>query len=295
MTYPPAVPQPQQQPQAPPSAKAGGIAIGALVVGIVAFLLGLVPVLGLLLAIVGIVLGILALRGRAGRGLGITGLILSAFAFLTNIAVIVVLAVIPWGSIGNAIEEGATDAIEDQYGVPDDSLPDFETQSVDTPCYYFEGPAGFINDLSDDDVENCFTELELWGEMDADGTIANTGVGAVHGSVYVEPIRSSTTAEWAPNGTVDEMVESMSTGYIAEFGTPISLREPVALDGAEGNLTRVESDSESTQTKALIVLKAPQEYQTYGEPAQFFLITFVTPYDNGEELIQTTIDSWDWN
>jgi len=295
MTYqtPPVYPSQQQGGQPAERPKAAGVAIAALVVGIVAFLLGLVPVLGLLVAVTGIVLGIVALR-RPGRGLAITGIILSAVAVLANIAIIVVLAVIPWAEIGGQFERGFTEAIEEEYGIPDDSAGGFETQTLDTPCYTFDGPAGFINNISDDAIANCSTELELWGEVAADGTVTNTGVGAILGSVNVEPIRSATTDERSPDGSLDGIVEWMSTDYIPAFGELISLREPVVLDGAEGNLTRVTSDQELTETKALVVVKAPSEYQVNGEPAQFFLITFVTPYDNGEELIQTAIDSWRW-
>jgi len=296
MTYQSPYPQQryQQGPPPPQNPKAAGIAVGALVVGILAFLVGLVPFLGLVLALVGIVLGILALR-RPGRGLGITGLILSAVAFVANVAVILVVLLVPWGSIADGFERGFTEAVEEQYGAPDDSSGDFDTQTVDTPCYSFDGPAGFINNIGDEAVENCTTTLELWGEVEDDGTVTNTGVGAVWGSVNVEPIRAATSDEHSPDGSVDGMVDWMSTDYIPAFGEVISLREQVTLDGAEGNLTRVSSDQELTQTKALIIVKAPSEYQVNGEPAQFFLVTFVTPYDNGEELIQTAVDSWSWN
>jgi hypothetical protein len=296
MTYQSPYPPQQYQPgpPVPQRQKAAGISIGALVVGILAFLVGLVPVLGLVLAVVGIVLGLLALR-RPGRGLGVTGLILSALALLTNIAVILFVVLVPWGSIVDGFERGLDEAVEEQYGAPDDSADDFETQSVDTPCHSFDGPAGFIDNLGAEAVENCSTTLELWGEVEDDGTVTNTGVGAVWGSVNVEPIRSATSDEHSPDGSVDGMVEWMSTDYIPAFGEVLSLREPVTLDGAEGNLTRVESDQELTQTKALIIVKAPSEYQVDGDPARFFLVTFVTPYDNGEELIQTAVDSWRWN
>lgn len=67
----------------------GGLAITALVVGIVAFVLGWVPILGLILAVAGIVLGILALGTPRGRLFGIIAIVLSALAALTGILLLV--------------------------------------------------------------------------------------------------------------------------------------------------------------------------------------------------------------
>ncbi len=67
----------------------GGLAITALVVGIVAFVLGWVPILGLILAVAGIVLGILALRTPRGRLFGIIAIVLSALAALAGILLLV--------------------------------------------------------------------------------------------------------------------------------------------------------------------------------------------------------------
>lgn len=80
---------------AAPASGPVGVPIAALAVGITAFLLGLIPVVGLVLAVVGIVLGILALRAPRGRGLGIAGLVLSGLALLTSASVLVFAFLIP--------------------------------------------------------------------------------------------------------------------------------------------------------------------------------------------------------
>lgn len=69
----------------------GGLAITALVIGIVAFVLGWVPIFGLLAGIAGIVLGILALRQPRGKGFGIAALILSGIAVITGILMTLLL------------------------------------------------------------------------------------------------------------------------------------------------------------------------------------------------------------
>lgn len=68
-----------------PKPEAKGLAIAALAVGIVAFLMGLVPVAGAVIAIAGIALGIVALVKKQPKGFALTGLILAAVAFLSSI------------------------------------------------------------------------------------------------------------------------------------------------------------------------------------------------------------------
>lgn len=73
----PGAPTPQQ--------RTAGLAIAALVVGIVAFVFGWVPVFGAIVGVVAIVLGAIALRKRQSKGLAITGLVLGAVATITSI------------------------------------------------------------------------------------------------------------------------------------------------------------------------------------------------------------------
>lgn len=75
----------------PPKAPAG-LAIAALVVGIVAFLTGLVPVLGAIVGLAAIGLGIFALFKKQVKGLGITGIVLGAVAVISSIAMTAGLA-----------------------------------------------------------------------------------------------------------------------------------------------------------------------------------------------------------
>lgn len=63
-----------------------GLAIAALVVGIVAFLLGLLPVAGIILGLAGLTLGIMALAKKQPKGLALTGTILAGLAVIASIA-----------------------------------------------------------------------------------------------------------------------------------------------------------------------------------------------------------------
>ncbi len=267
--------EPAQAPLPNPRKRRGGIALAALIVGIGAFVTGWIPIVGLLLGTTGIVLGIVAMRRPGGKSFGLTGLIGSALAVLTNVLVTIVIVIsLVSSGIGTAI---LTDA-----------------QPIITPCYSFNGPSDYINNQSAATTEDCITTLELWGEYDADGEINNTGVGSILGSVLVEPVRVSSTDEWAPSGSLDDMVEFLNQGYFPDAGEVTNLKEAVTLDGVDANLTRLTSNTEKTQTKAFLTVFAPDTYQSAGEPVKFFVISFVIPDDNGEEIIAAAVDSWRW-
>lgn len=75
-------------PPGPPTSKApAGLAIAALIVGILALLFGLIPVFGALVGIAAVTLGILALRKQQSKGMAVTGLVLGAIAVLASIGV----------------------------------------------------------------------------------------------------------------------------------------------------------------------------------------------------------------
>lgn len=76
---------PQHQPSNTQSpSRSRKMAVAALIVSIVAFLSGWVPVLGLLLGVVGITLGIVTLVKRQSKALAITSLVLASLAVLAS-------------------------------------------------------------------------------------------------------------------------------------------------------------------------------------------------------------------
>lgn len=270
----------------PPAARASSIAIAALVVGIAAFVLGLVPVLGILIALAGIILGILAMTKPGAKVLPVIGMVLSGIAVLANIgAIIFVLTLAP-------------SALPSDYQSPtasDDSEPvELSLSESSTPCFSFDAPEEFISNQSSDDDALCFATREGWGELGEDGTITYTGVGAVWDQVLVEPVRVTTSDTMAPDGDVDTMVDYLETNYFPDLGEIISLREPVTLDGQVGNITYLDSSAETTVTKATIVVKSPEPYDTANGPVQFFLVTFVIDDDRGDEIIDAAVSSWSW-
>jgi hypothetical protein len=68
-----------------------GLAIAAMVVGIVAFLSGVVPFWGIIAGITAIILAIFALKQSKGNGFAITGLVTGVVGLLTSVAMTVLL------------------------------------------------------------------------------------------------------------------------------------------------------------------------------------------------------------
>ncbi|GAB3595942.1 DUF4190 domain-containing protein [Microbacterium tumbae] len=288
-----------------PSTGAGGLAIAALIVGIAAFLTSLIPVLGLVLAVAGIVVGILAVRRARGRGLSITGLVLSGIALLTGIVVAVFwFLVLPFAAQSTAEQiEQWSDEIESSAPVDEDAgdaafdETEFSVvsgQLIETPCWSYDGPQHFTDNISADAVAACNGKLELWGESDAEGNVTPTGVGAIFGQIGVEPIRVSTAEGYAPGTDPVAVVDALEESYFAPQGEIESLHEEATLGGVPADVTRIDSDAELTETKAFITAYAPAPYDVEGEQVQLFIISIVTPYENGDELIQQVLDTWQW-
>ena len=111
-----------------------GLAITALIVGAVAFLLGLVPVVGIILGLTGVVFGIIALVKKQSKGLAITGLALAVCGFLASVAMTAGVA-----SIFSQIEQSTSelsavapfDPDATDEGLTDDSSTELDADDVD--------------------------------------------------------------------------------------------------------------------------------------------------------------------
>lgn len=79
--------QPAEAPYGPTGSN--GVAIAALVVGIIGALLCWVPIVGLVLGLVALVLGIVGVRRRTGKGMAIAGIVLGAIAVVVGVVVLI--------------------------------------------------------------------------------------------------------------------------------------------------------------------------------------------------------------
>jgi hypothetical protein len=99
-----------------PSKPAKNPALVALILGIVAFLLGWVPVVGVILGGLAIGFGIAALRRRQRKALAIPGIALGGWGVLTSLAAIAVVAVIAMQpqAFSEAFWTGYSQAVTDE-------------------------------------------------------------------------------------------------------------------------------------------------------------------------------------
>lgn len=93
-----------------PAPEPKGLAITALILGIIGLVLLWVPILGALLGLVGLILGIVALKKRQSKGLSLTGLITGGVALIIG-GIITVAFFITLAFAGGAVG-GIADALE---------------------------------------------------------------------------------------------------------------------------------------------------------------------------------------
>lgn len=149
-----------QPPRGPVTPK--GLAIAALIVGIVALVTAWVPVLGFILGAVGLILGILALAKKQPKGLGLTGLILSVVALIVSIVVTIIGAVALF-TLGAAVDElEAAPTQTESPLTPGETTPDTDTP---TDSDFPEVSASELADMVSDPASWAGRSLTVYGEV----------------------------------------------------------------------------------------------------------------------------------
>ena len=198
----PGAPAPLATP-APGPHGTNGLAVAALVTGIVAFLSGLVPFWGFLVGAAAVILGILGLKRPGGKGMSITGIIGGGLAVLTSLA-FTALFVISLASIStadlNEIAGGAAgaelSANEKESAEKIAAKKDFAvgetahwgdldvkintaTRNYTPTSSLYKASAGESFVLLNITVTNTDDEPELFsaGKLTVDGTTASFGAG----------------------------------------------------------------------------------------------------------------------
>jgi len=186
-------PVPGAYPQ--PGAKQG-LAITALVLGLIALVTGWIPVWGILLGAIAIIFGIVALAKRQSKGMAIGGLVTGAIGALTSVVVLVVIII-------------AAKAAEDALGEVDwsnyDTRPHVTlgptpvdgglvvTEQAFAPLSWDDSGAWYVVILNNpDDAEYTFAEV-IVNALDASGNVVATsanypslapGDSAISGAFY---------------------------------------------------------------------------------------------------------------
>lgn len=220
-------------PPAPVNTK--GLALTALILGIVAFLTGLVPWLGLILAIAAIAVGIFALIKKQSKALSITGVALGGIAFVTGVIVTVSFSAF-LNAAGTASQIG-----EEPITIP--TAASEESVNPETPAAE-EEPA----------AESPATEEEPAPEAPAaDGTVSNpfpqpyTAEGFLGGDKYtltgrvIDANANALVKGWnqfnsdAPAGFKYVVVELTMTGLDPDGVEPSLAAFDLSLATSEGN------------------------------------------------------------
>lgn len=122
----PAPVAPVQAPQPAPAGPTNGLAVAALIVGIVAVVSGWIPVWGVLVGAAAIVLGVLGLRKATGKGMAIAGLITGAVGALWALVVtgFFIFAIVTAANVSNSISESVKEQNKESQALID-SKKDF--------------------------------------------------------------------------------------------------------------------------------------------------------------------------
>ncbi len=233
--------QPGMQPP-PPTGPKKGLAIAALVLGIVAILGAWIPFAGLfsvVLGIAGLVLGIVALvkanRGQAGgRAMAIVGAVLGGLSIVVGIAstVIAVVAITDasdeiggdWESLISEIEEGDSWVTADPTfgGAGDETtaaIPEGEPGSFTTPGVIGDGTVWTIED-SGDEWQLTIDSLET-----VEGFSGK--VALITGTATPTVITTGDTSSW----TTFPTIQAMAHGELVAdtYDPPMNAIDPAYL------------------------------------------------------------------
>lgn len=107
-----------------PSRKANGLALTALIVGIVAFLIGWTPFFGFLVGVAAVVAGISALYRGQSKPLAITGTVLGAIGLITSLLISI-------GLVISMADGGSSRPVEEP---PAAVVPDAPTEAAEEPA-----------------------------------------------------------------------------------------------------------------------------------------------------------------
>lgn len=122
-----------------PSGSTNGLAIAALIVGIVAAVSGWAPIWGVLVGVAAIVLGALALKKATGKGMAIAGIITGAVGTLWSLIVTAffIIALAGLGAVAQTAQDAVNDAQKEQQTLVD-AKKDFEKGSTANFANTFE-------------------------------------------------------------------------------------------------------------------------------------------------------------
>lgn len=117
-----------------------GFALAALIVGIAAFLFGLLPVFGALVGIAAVILGSIALTKQQSKGMGIAGIVLGGIAILSSMGVTVGMGALVNNVSGDkppsSISQLADDSADTKEEAAETEVEEVEEEVADVPAEF---------------------------------------------------------------------------------------------------------------------------------------------------------------
>lgn len=170
--------QPISAPVAPqPKATYGGLAIAALIVGIIAFLSGWIPVFGMIVGVVALVLGIVALNKKQHKVMSVFGIVLGSLALISSL-----LATLFWGAVFNAARDSThtNTNTTSNYTTPEDSQAALAKKfAVSKLTYATDGTQKVLAEIKNNDSASHSVTLRITF-YDASGNILGTASGTTY-------------------------------------------------------------------------------------------------------------------
>jgi hypothetical protein len=209
---------------------AAGLAVAALITGLVAFFVGLVPFLGFLLGGGAVVLGVLALRKNQSKPLAIAGLALGGIAtltsFLTTLLLVVGLVATPSASESSSLNVAPTPSATPTSP----SLEEAEPEEPEEPAEP-EAPQLTVSESNAVRSGNSYLDYSgfsrsgLIGQLEYEGYSTGDATFAVD---YIAPDWNKEAAESAESylayssfsrqGLIDQLIYEGFSQAEAEYG-----------------------------------------------------------------------------
>jgi len=209
----------------PPPPRPGrpiGLALAALIVGVVAFLLGLVPVVGTIVGLAAVVLGVIALLRRQSKVLSWIGLALGAVATVVSIVVAIGL-----GAAIDSVQQDdpAVTATSEPAPVRTSSTP-APTSTAPPPSAADDVPADYADALDDAEtiaISLGSSKLETYTKLVAGGAseaAAQYAVDTVDADWQANAVRKAKA--YVRDGMTGEVLRDQ---LVSEYGEQFTAEE----------------------------------------------------------------------
>jgi hypothetical protein len=160
---------------------------------------------------------------------------------------------------------------------------------IDTACYSVKLPKTYIQSSDLDPAKTCFIDTNETASKTS-GVNNNETLVQNIGSARSEPSTLPTQQSGAI--TLDQAYDYLKTNFMPKVGTIKDAKVPITVGGVKAYRTTFKG----RESKTLVVLTVvpPHPYIVFGKTVNFFVVSLSTSADNGEQILQTLVNNWQW-